>query len=130
VIRRVTAAALVVLVQFGAVAAPMLHVHVEDHDTPHHHGQALHAHLSEHRGPSHSASGPVIDHDDAGRTLTPQIFVSAAVDPFHVPALPAPCVILIVPAPIAVGRTPHVSHAHDPPCVPSLPSRAPPAFLS
>lgn len=123
-IRRWTAAALVVLVQCGASTAPLLHVHPDD-EAPHDHGGALHAHLG---GPS--ASDAILDHDDAGRTIAAHVFVGVAVDPFDAPALAPRAGALVVPPEAAAGRTPHVSHGHDPPDTPRRPSRAPPALLS
>jgi len=131
VFRRLTATVLVVLVQSGAIAAPLMHVHLDDVETAHHHGQSLHAHLSGHHDVGHSRPGPIADHqDEAGRTVSAQIYLAAASEPFSLPVLPSPSFALIVPVAQATGRTPHVAHAHDPPSIGIRSSRAPPAFLS
>ena len=134
VFRRLTAAALVVLVQVSAICAPLLHVHLDAGETEHHHGQAVHAHLTGHD--SHEAiapqrRGPIVDHqEEAGRTVAAQIFVSAAADPFSLPAIPRPAFVLLVPPPQPGGRTPHTAHATDPPSLRIASPRAPPASLS
>jgi hypothetical protein len=132
VFRRLTAAALVVLVQFSAIAAPLTHVHLDAEETGHHHGQALHAHLSGHDAVLPVPhSGPIADHQDsAGRTIETHIFVAPAVDPFSLPAVASPSFVLVVPPAQPSGRTPHVAHAHDPPALAVRSSRAPPAHLS
>jgi hypothetical protein len=134
VFRRLTAAALVVLVQASAICAPLLHVHLDADETEHHHGQALHAHLSGHD--NHDTvrphrPGPIVDHqEEAGRTVAAQIFVSGAADPFNLPAIPRPEFVLLVPPPQPGGRTPHTAHATDPPSLRIPSPRAPPASLS
>ena len=134
VFRRLTAAALAVLVQASAICAPLLHVHLDADETEHHHGQALHAHLSghqEHHAALPERRGPVADHqDEAGRTITAQIFVSPAADPFSLPVVPSPAFVLVVPPATFAGRTPHTAHATDPPSLRIASPRAPPTFLS
>ena len=129
-LRRLTAAVLVVLVQAGAIAAPLTHVHLDADDTSHHHGQAMHAHLSGHDAVIPSYSGPRADHqDDEGRVVAAQIFVAAATEPFSLPAIVSPAFVLLVPPPQLSGRTPRVAHAVDPPPLASESPRAPPALL-
>jgi hypothetical protein len=134
VIRRLTAAALVVLVQASAICAPLLHVHLDADETDHHHGQALHAHLSGHDNHdtvSPHRPGPIVDHqEEAGRTVAAQIFVSAAADSFSLPAVPPSAFVLVVPPEQLTGRTPHTAHATDPPSLRIASPRAPPASLS
>ena len=48
VARRGLAAVLAVAVQVSAVTAPMAHVHLDDHETAHHHAREMHTHLSSH----------------------------------------------------------------------------------
>lgn len=131
-IRRLTAAVLVVLVQCGALSAPLLHVHLDDRETGHHHGQALHAHLDAHHEEiEFQFPGPVFDHpDDAGRTVEAALFVAAAIDTFAIPVVAPPSFTLVVAAARLIRRTDQISHAHDPPSLASLPSRAPPFLLS
>lgn len=124
VIRRCTAAALVVLVQLGATSAPLVHVHAGERD-PDHHAQSPHAHFAPDPGT------PLIDHGDEGRAMAAQVFVAVAVNPADAPAVAAAAFALVVPAERLIGRAVHVSHAHDPPAHVPVPSRAPPsAFLS
>lgn len=129
VFRRVTAAALVVLVQVGVISAPLAHVHLDDADTDHHHGRARHTHFAAHPGPVMPVSGRVLDHQDStGRTASAAVFVTAAAAPFTLPAFEAAEFLLVVPSAAAGGRTPHVSHGHDPPETPiAFPPRAPPS---
>src|SRR5262245_48702203 len=108
VFRRLTAASLVVLVQAGAICAPLMHVHLDAEETGHHHGQTLHAHLSGHDVDVPLTRGPIADHqEEAGRTVAAQIFVSPAVDPFSLPAVSTPAFVLVVPPAQSGGRTPH-----------------------
>jgi hypothetical protein len=134
VFRRLTAAALAVLVQASAICAPLLHVHLDADETEHHHGQALHAHLSghdDHDTVRPHRPGPIVDHqEEAGRTVAALIFVSAAADPFSVPAVPPSAFVLVVPPEQLIGRTPHTAHATDPPSFNAASPRAPPTRLS
>jgi hypothetical protein len=131
VLRRLTAAALVVLVQAGTISAPLMHVHLDAADTPHHHGQAMHAHLSGHDAVVPSESGPRADHQDAdGRIVAAHIFVAAAMESFRLPAMTSPVFVLVIPPARLGGRTPRVAHAVDPPLRTVRSPRAPPALLS
>jgi hypothetical protein len=131
VLRRLTAAALAMLVQVGAICAPMMHVHLDAADNEHHHGQALHAHLSGHHVDVPIAPGPIVDHqEEAGRTVAAHIFVSAAADPFSLPAVPRAAFVLVVPPAGTIGRTPHTAHATDPPPFDAASPRGPPLSLS
>jgi hypothetical protein len=131
VLRRLTAAALAILVQLSAISAPLMHVHLDADENEHHHGQALHAHLSGHHVDRPLRSGPIVDHqEEAGRTVGAQIFVSAAVDAFSLPAVPPSSFVLVVPPAEPNGRTPHTAHATDPPSLSTASPRAPPACLS
>jgi len=130
VIRRLTAAALVLLVQLAALSAPLLHVHADDHgdhDALHHQGRTRHAHFHGHASGS-PGSGPEFDHDDREEATAAPLFVAAVPDPVDTSALPSPLFALVVPPELAIGRTPHVTHGHDPPAVVTLGARPPPAF--
>lgn len=130
VFRRLTAAALVVLVQAGTISAPLMHVHLDEADTPHHHGQAMHAHLSGHDAVLPSQTGPRADHqDDEGRVVAAHIFVAAAMDSFSLQAMASPAFVLVVPSAQPSGRTPRVAHAVDPPPNAVRTPRAPPLVL-
>ena len=131
VFRRLTAAALVVLVQAGTISAPMMHVHLDAADTSHHHGQAMHAHLSGHDAVRPLDSGPRADHqDDEGRIVAAHIFVAAAIESFSLPAMTSPAFVLVIPPAQLSGRPPRVAHAVDPPPNAVRSPRAPPALLS
>jgi hypothetical protein len=131
VLRRLTAAALVVLVQLGVLAAPLTHVHLDDEETGHHSGRALHAHLSGHEPVVPSHPGPVADHsEEAGRTVKTQIYLAAAAEPFSLAAVPSAAFVLTVPPTQTIGRTLIVAHAHDPPSGTVRSPRAPPTSLS
>lgn len=131
VLRRLTAVVLVVLVQSGAMASPMMHVHLDAAETEHHHGRSLHAHLSGHHASVPTRHGPIADHqDETGRTVSAQIYLAAASEPFSLPALSSPTFALIVPVTRAEGLIPQVAHAHDPPSLTLRSPRAPPALLS
>jgi hypothetical protein len=131
VLCRLTAAALVVFVQIGTIAAPLTHVHLDAEETEHHQGQAMHAHLSGHHTDVPIRPGPIVDHqEEAGRTVTAQIFVSTAADPFSIPAVAPPSFVLVVPPAQPIGRTPHTAHATDPPPLNIASPRGPPTRLS
>jgi hypothetical protein len=128
VFRRLTAAVLVVLVQAGAISAPLTHVHLDAEDTPHHHGQAMHAHLSGHDAVIPLLPGPLVDHqDEDGRVVAAQVFVAAAAAPFSLPAITSPPFVLVVPPAQLRGRAPQVAHAVDPPLRTLRSPRAPPS---
>ena len=119
-----------------ALSAPLAHIHPDDHESAHHQGRARHAHFHGHTAPapapgegvpSHDAQ---LDHDDSERTISAHLFLAVAADTIDAAAAPTPVFVLLVPQVIAVGRTPHVTHGHDPPVAPLRAARPPPAFLS
>ncbi len=119
------------LLPVGALCALFVHVHLDDHDTPHHHGHAIHAHFSEHNAAPvhHDGSRQAIDHDDSEQTLTVQVFVAVSPDVQIAPALPtAPFSVsaLRAPAPRPMRQ---VTHGHDPPLLARLAPRPPPASV-
>jgi hypothetical protein len=131
VLRRLTAAALVILVQIGAISAPFTHVHLDLELTHHHHGQALHAHLGGHEAVEPLLPGTRIDHEDeAGRTVTPQVFVAGATKSFDLPAIASPPFAFVVGPAQPRGRRPQVAHGPDPPSLSVRTPRAPPLQLS
>src|SRR6185436_149778 len=85
VARRALATVLAVAVQVSAVTAPMAHVHLDDHETAHHHAREMHTHLASHG----AATRPVDLHvpslsDDDGdeRVLSVSGFIATSVDSF------------------------------------------------
>ena len=123
VLRRVTAATLAVLVQVGAISAPLMHVHAGEEGD--HAGEALHAHL---QPGHHDGDHASIDHGDEGRPIAAQVFVAVPVVPFDPPALGVSTFALVAPPEMLLGRARHIAHGHDPPLRRLRPSRAPPAF--
>ena len=131
-VRQIVAGFLAIAVQASAVTAPMVHVHLDDHDSDHHHAREMHSHLAGH--PRHAAPllnthGPsLIDDDEDERVLAVSGFVATSADVFPgVAATPVETAVLIFED-VAVSRIPHVSHGHDPPELAATPSRAPPSF--
>jgi hypothetical protein len=131
VFRRLTAVALALLVPIGAVTVPLLHVHLDVHDTDHHQGRAMHGHIAghEHRVPA-VAHRTGIEEPGDERTLTPTLFVAVSSTAFALPAV-TPARLVLAPLPErAAHLILHVAHGHDPPLSRSISPRAPPASLS
>jgi len=108
----------------------MAHVHLDDHETAHHHAREMHTHLSSHGA---SATRPADLHipsltDDDGdeRVLSVSGFIATSVDAFPgAVAIPVE-IALVIPDEETVSRVPVVAHGHDPPGLSATPSRAPP----
>jgi hypothetical protein len=135
VFRALVAVSSAVALQLGALGAPLVHAHLDDHDHDHHGAARVHAHLGGHATPHH-----VRDHDDdhlafdedesSERATGLQLFVAVESPPFSVPLLPPARYALPAPLQSIMRRPPAVTHSHDPPGVrPSAP-RAPPSFPS
>ena len=128
--RRTLATVLAVAVQVSAVTAPMAHVHLDDHETAHHHAREMHAHLASHG----AATRPVDLHvpslsDDDGdeRVLSVSGFIATSVDSFPGAAAIPVEMAIVIPDDVTISRIPVVSHGHDPPSLSATPSRAPPS---
>jgi hypothetical protein len=129
--RKLIAASLSVAVQVSAVYAPLVHAHFDDHETDHHSGrQALHAHFAGHAAPASSGDQPGVHENEGGHAVFVQVFVAVACASLHVPFTIADSFELTVPDEAPARRSLLIVHGHDPPDIRSLPSRAPPAFLS
>ena len=131
VARRALATVLAVAVQVSAVTAPMAHVHLDDHETAHHHAREMHAHLASHGAPatrSIDAHVPSLSDDDGDeRVLSVSGFIATSVDSFPgVAAIPVEMAI-VIPDDVTISRIPVVSHGHDPPSLSVTPSRGPPS---
>jgi hypothetical protein len=108
----------------------MAHVHLDDHETAHHHAREMHTHLS-----SHGASAtrpvdprvPILDDDDGDeRVLSVSGFIATSVEAFPgVVAMPV-AIAIVVPDEVTVSRIAVVAHGHDPPSLSLTPARAPP----
>lgn len=131
--RKAVALALSLAVQAAALGAPLVHTHPDEHATAHHAGRSMHVHWSGHGQPHHHddhTDGPAFGIADEDRAVFVNVFVAVPVPLFSVPS-PAPAVFtLAVPAERASERGLDVVRSHDPPSLHSLPSRAPPSFLS
>lgn len=127
-VRKMLALALSVAVQAAALGAPFVHAHPDEHATGHHAGRAVHTHWAGHS--HHSPDGPVLGTADHDRAVFVNAFVAVAMSVFHVPMVAPDTIDLPVPAEREAHRAVDIAHGHDPPVFRSLPSRAPPAFLS
>lgn len=134
VTRGLTAVALSVALPLGALCAPLVHAHLDDHDGDHHRAHEIHAHVSDHVSSDHAthstAAGASVDEDESGRAVYLQLFVAVAHASFDAPDAVAMSWDLAAPAESPARHSLHVVHGHDPPFLGSRSSRAPPAFLS
>src|SRR5688572_3077849 len=109
---------------------PFVHAHPDDHGTSHHAAHAVHAHFSLHTVSHQHAPTPVFDDDDRDRPVYLQLYLAVGSKaPQLGPALTM-AVDLAAPADVWAPRSGIVVKGHDPPFHRSLPSRAPPRFLS
>lgn len=131
VARKAVAVLLLFAVEGAAVGAPLVHAHPDDRGTQHHHGRVVHTHWANH---SHSVAGssdiPTLTVDDRDRAFFLNFFVGVAISVLSVHGI----VPRFFELPLLTNLEPHrpveVVHTHDPPCLGSLSSRAPPPFLS
>jgi hypothetical protein len=117
----------------AGLAAPMMHVHDDDHVTAHHHGRVIHSHRRPHATVArHAAHGSTLESGgdtlETGRPIDLfQMVVGWSAPPAGLPsaiASPPPPAIRTVTVQLLV------QHSHDPPLGKTRPSRAPPSFLS
>ena len=128
--RKVLALALSLAVQAAALSAPLVHAHPDGHATEHHGAREIHTHWAGH-SPSHDSSdGPAADAPDHDRAVFLNAFVAVAATSFPIPSVTISVFELPVPRERAPHRVVEIAHGHDPPCLRSLSSRAPPSFLS
>ena len=129
--RQIVAGLLAIAVQASAVTAPMVHVHLDDHDSDHHHAREMHSHLAGHArhvAPLPATHGPSLIDDDDERVLAVSGFVATSAEVFPgVAATPIETAVVVFED-VTVSRIPHVSHGHDPPERTATPSRAPPSL--
>ena len=141
--RRLLALSLSAALPVGAICAPLLHAHADDHHDIHHLGIRIHAHLGGH-GPKkhaddhsheglnrHASPGGSAFEDDSGleQVTSVQLFVASQTDTVKA-ARPEPLgVALLIPSESVLHLSLRVSHGHDPPFVSRLSSRAPPVTL-
>jgi hypothetical protein len=136
VLRALTGALLAAALPLAALCAPLVHAHIDDHHADHHdnHHDApvVHSHFSGHSDaapPVHPDEARLGTHDDQ-LAISLQVFVAVGAASLHLPVAPPISVLLAAPVETAAHVPVDVVHGHDPPLRLSLPSRAPPAFLS
>lgn len=130
VMGRLLAAGLCASLVVASVAAPLTHVHDDDHETDHHAPRAVHAHFSGHHARAaagHDPRTPEIHANEHERVVYLQLFVAVAGSTMTVPAAVVTSTLLVTPREAPAHRSVHVEHAHDPPVFGPRPSRAPPA---
>jgi hypothetical protein len=134
VFRALIAVSSAVALQLGALGAPLVHAHLDDHEHDHHGAARVHAHLGGHAAPDHIRDHHdhlALDEDEGSESATGlQLFVAVEPSPFSIPSLPP--ARYAVPAPLhsVMRRPPAVTHSHDPPGVRLSVPRAPPSFPS
>ena len=117
----------------GGLAAPMTHVHDDDHVTGHHHGRVIHSHRYPHPVVvRYAAAGSALEHGGDNVETARPIDLFQMVVGWSPSAAGLPPAIVGPPPPAvrAVAVQLLVQHSHDPPPRNSRPSRAPPSFLS
>lgn len=128
--RKVIAVALLVAVHGAALTAPFVHAHPDDHATAHHNGRSVHSHWAGHTHSTYAAHLPAFAPDDHDRATPLNSFVGVAVSAMGTPMVAPQLFALAAPAERRAHHPVNVVHSHDPPTAVSVPSRAPPAFLS
>ena len=129
-IRTLTAVGLSVAIPLGALSAPLVHAHPDQHDSDHHRAHEIHAHVSGHASLPTFPDGARLDDHEAERAVSLQLFVAVAQTSFDVPPAAITTWKLGTPAETPAPYSLLIVHGHDPPFIGSLGSRAPPAFPS
>lgn len=130
IVRKVIAVALSLAVQAAALSAPLVHAHPDDHATEHHGGGAVHTHWAGHAESHHASDAPALGTADDDRAVFLNAFVAVTVSSLPAPGVTPDVLELPVPSERAAHPSVDIAHSHDPPFFSSLPSRAPPSFLS
>ena len=130
VIRTLTAVGLSLAIPLGALSAPLVHAHPDEFDTDHHRAHEIHAHFTGHSPLPTVPDGARLDDHEAERAISLQVFVAVAQASFDGLAAALPSLQLGTPAEAPAHHSLRIVHGHDPPCISSLGSRAPPAFPS
>lgn len=135
--RRLFAVTLCVAVPIGALCAPLVHAHLDDHHDGHHAGHhdanRVHAHLDGHEVDRHVSSEEALAVEpgaDPEHVTRLQVFVAVHAAAPIAPALPQARYTLPAPLESIMRRPPAVVHSHGPPGASSTGSRAPPALPS
>lgn len=127
-VRGLIAAVLCVALQAGALCAPLVHAHLDDHHRHHHGAQRVHVHFSGHeRHEAPAGTNAVRADDDPEQITSLQTFVAVAAVAFTEPALP-PAPFVVPPAVESTMRQPPEEvRSHGPPTAGLPAPRAPPA---
>lgn len=141
--RRLVAISLSLAVPIGALCAPLVHAHPDDHHDGHHGASRVHSHLAAHGIDHLGRTRHDIDHhhirpgaleieSEADPELVTRVQFFVADQPDELIAVGLQPLGFTLPSPLesVMRRPPAVSHGHDPPLARSGPSRAPPAILS
>lgn len=110
----------------AALAAPMTHLHDDDHAEGYGSPHTIHSHVSGHAAPADAGREPELQNDETERTLYLQLFVAVAAAPTDAPAAVVSAFQLIAPDEAPAHVSHQIVHGHDPPLAGSLASRAPP----
>jgi hypothetical protein len=130
VVRKALAVALSLAIQVAALSAPFVHAHPDQHATAHHDGSAIHSHWGGHGHKSDHPDGPGLSGPDEDRAVFMAAFVAVTAGAARTVAVVESPFVPPTPTELAAHRSVEIAHGHDPPALRSLPSRAPPAFLS
>jgi hypothetical protein len=123
----VCAFVLVLAVQVAALAAPLVHVHLEAHDGDHHGARAIHTHWDGHASSHHHPAGtPAVAAADDDRPFFLDVFTAVTATSGPLPALVAAGFVVAVPSEAKAFRTIDRVRIHDPPTARPAASRAPP----
>jgi hypothetical protein len=113
------------LVPAALLAAPLVHLHDDSHDSA-----VVHSHLSEHHADHGPAHGQTLEQDDHDRAVFFTALTGLSAKTFTFAAMVTGAMLLPAP-PTRTAEVPLVrTHGHDPPLVGTASLRAPPAFLS
>lgn len=131
--RTFTAVALSVAIPLGALCAPLVHAHMDDHHDGHHAATRVHAHLGGHGVDHHSSSkdGRAIEPDaDPDHVIRLQVFVAVHAAAPAAPALPQARYTPPALLESIMRRPPAEVYSHGPPGASPAGPRAPPVFPS
>ena len=115
--------------QAGALSAPLVHAHPDDHHADHHPANAIHAHLDGHAPHSHadaSEGRAILAEEAPERAVAMPLFVAEQADTATEPALAESRFGLPSAGDSLMRRRPDDLRSHGPPASPATSPRAPP----
>jgi hypothetical protein len=131
VVRKALAISLSLAIQVAALSAPLVHAHPDEHATAHHDGKTVHTHWGGHEHKSDHRDGPALTaQDDQNRAVSVTMLVAVTSVATRIVAVTEAPFLPPAPMELAAHRSVEVTHGHDPPTLPALQPRAPPALLS